>query len=128
MRERLTPCDPSAGLVKTMSNAPDNLRYTKEHEWLKIEGEEVLIGITDHAQDALTDIVYIELPEEGETYGEMEEFAMVESVKRASPIFAPLAGSITAVNVELDDAHRDNFCKTIHSMIFDEIISFFVTL
>ena len=87
-----------------MSNAPDNLRYTKEHEWLKIEGEEVLIGITDHAQDALTDIVYIELPEEGETYGEMEEFAMVESVKSASPIFAPLAGSITAVNVELDDA------------------------
>ena len=71
---------------------------------MKIEGEEVLIGITDHAQDALTDIVYIELPEEGETYGEMEEFAMVESVKSASPIFAPLAGSITAVNVELDDA------------------------
>ena len=87
-----------------MSNAPDNLRYTKEHEWLKIEGEEVVIGITDHAQDALTDIVYIELPEEGETYGEMEEFAMVESVKSASPIFAPLAGSITAVNAELDDA------------------------
>ncbi len=87
-----------------MSGAPDNLRYTKEHEWLKIEGEEVLIGITDHAQDALTDIVYIELPEEGETYSEMEEFAMVESVKSASPIFAPLAGSITAVNVELDDA------------------------
>lgn len=87
-----------------MSNAPENLRYTKEHEWLKIEGDEVLIGITDHAQDALTDIVYIELPEEGETYGEMEEFAMVESVKSASPIFAPLPGSITAVNVELDDA------------------------
>ncbi|MBK29976.1 MAG: glycine cleavage system protein H [Euryarchaeota archaeon] len=87
-----------------MSNAPDNLRYTKEHEWLKIEGEEVVIGITDHAQDALTDIVYIELPEEGETYGEMEEFAMVESVKSASPIFAPLAGSITAVNIELEDA------------------------
>lgn len=87
-----------------MSNAPENLRYTKEHEWLKIEGDEVLIGITDHAQDALTDIVYIELPEEGETYGEMEEFAMVESVKSASPIFAPLSGSISAVNVELDDA------------------------
>jgi glycine cleavage system H protein len=101
---KIDPLRPFGGFGEEMSNAPDNLRYTKEHEWLKIEGEEVLIGITDHAQDALTDIVYIELPEEGETYGEMEEFAMVESVKSASPIFAPLAGSITAVNVELDDA------------------------
>ena len=101
---KIDPLRPFGRFGEEMSNAPDNLRYTKEHEWLKIEGEEVLIGITDHAQDALTDIVYIELPEEGETYGEMEEFAMVESVKSASPIFAPLAGSITAVNVELDDA------------------------
>ncbi len=101
---KIDPLRPFGRFGEEMSNAPDNLRYTKEHEWLKIEGEEVVIGITDHAQDALTDIVYIELPEEGETYGEMEEFAMVESVKSASPIFAPLAGSITAVNAELDDA------------------------
>ena len=101
---KIDPLRPFGRFGGEMSNAPDNLRYTKEHEWLRIEGEEVVIGITDHAQDALTDIVYIELPEEGETYGEMEEFAMVESVKSASPIFAPLAGSITAVNIELEDA------------------------
>ena len=63
-----------------------------------------MIGITDHAQDALTDIVYIELPEVGETCEDIGEFAVVESVKSASPIFAPLAGEITAVNDELDDA------------------------
>jgi len=86
-----------------MSDVPDGLYYTKEHEWLKVEGEEVIIGITDHAQNALTDIVYIELPEVGETCDEMGEFAIVESVKSASPIFAPLGGEITAVNDALDD-------------------------
>ena len=86
-----------------MSDVPDGLYYTKEHEWLKVEGEEVIIGITDHAQNALTDIVYIELPEVGETCGDMGEFAIVESVKSASPIFAPLGGEITAVNDALDD-------------------------
>lgn len=86
-----------------MSEVPEGLFYTKEHEWLKIEGEEVVIGITDHAQNALTDIVYIELPEVGETCDDMGEFAIVESVKSASPIFAPLGGEITAVNDALDD-------------------------
>ena len=78
--------------------------YTKEHEWLRVEGDTVTIGITDHAQDALTDIVYIELPESGLAVDDMGEFAVVESVKSASPIFAPLAGEITAVNEELEDA------------------------
>ena len=86
-----------------MSEVPDGLYYTKEHEWLKVEGDEVTIGITDHAQNALTDIVYIELPEPGMIVGDMGEFAVVESVKSASPIFAPLAGEITAVNEELED-------------------------
>ena len=86
-----------------MSEVPEGLFYTKEHEWLNIEGEEVVIGITDHAQNALTDIVYIELPEVGETCDDMGEFAIVESVKSASPIFAPLGGEITAVNDALDD-------------------------
>ena len=86
-----------------MSEVPEGLFYTKEHEWLKIEGEDVVIGITDHAQNALTDIVYIELPEVGETCDDMGEFAIVESVKSASPIFAPLGGEITAVNDALDD-------------------------
>lgn len=86
-----------------MSEVPDGLYYTKEHEWLKVEGDEVTIGITDHAQNALTDIVYIELPETGMVVEDMGEFAVVESVKSASPIFAPLAGEITAVNEELED-------------------------
>ena len=86
-----------------MSEVPNGLYYTKEHEWLKVEGDEVTIGITDHAQNALTDIVYIELPEPGMVVENMGEFAVVESVKSASPIFAPLAGEITAVNEELED-------------------------
>jgi glycine cleavage system H protein len=87
-----------------MSEAPEELFYTKEHEWLRIEGDEVVVGITDHAQDTLTDIVYIELPEVGDVFSEMEEFALVESVKSASPIFAPMAGEILAVNEALEDA------------------------
>ena len=87
-----------------MSDIPEGQYYTKEHEWIRVEGDEVVIGITDHAQNALTDIVYIELPESGESCEEMAEFAIVESVKSASPIFAPLAGEITAVNEELEDA------------------------
>ena len=87
-----------------MSDIPEGQYYTKEHEWIRVEGDEVVIGITDHAQDALTDIVYIELPEVGEVCEDMGEFAVVESVKSASPIFAPLAGEITAVNEELEDA------------------------
>ena len=87
-----------------MSEIPADLYYTKEHEWIRMDGDIATIGITDHAQDALTDIVYIELPEEGDVIDDMGEFAIVESVKSASPIFAPLAGELTAVNVELEDA------------------------
>ena len=87
-----------------MSDVPEGLYYTNDHEWMRVEGDTVTIGITDHAQDMLTDIVYIELPEEGDTVGDMGEFAVVESVKSASPIFAPLAGTIVAVNMDLDDA------------------------
>jgi len=86
-----------------MSEVPEGMYYTKEHEWIRVEGDEIVIGITDHAQNALTDIVYIELPGDDEELEEMEEFAIVESVKSASPIYAPLAGQVTAVNDELDD-------------------------
>ena len=86
-----------------MSN-PTDLRYTASHEWVRVEADGTLtIGITDHAQEMLTDIVYIELPEEGDHVGDMGEFAVVESVKSASPIFAPLAGTITEVNLALED-------------------------
>ncbi len=87
-----------------MSDVPEGLYYTKEHEWLRVEGDTITIGITDHAQNALTDIVYIELPESGMIVEDMGEFAVVESVKSASPIFAPLAGEIIEVNDELEDA------------------------
>ena len=87
-----------------MSSVPEDLKYTKEHEWIRVDGEEIIVGITDYAQNALTDIVYIELPESGDSFGTDEEFSVVESVKSASPIFAPIAGEITEVNEELDDA------------------------
>ncbi len=87
-----------------MSDAPEELYYTEEHEWLRVEGDEVVVGITDYAQDALTDIVYVELPEEGMEVGDMEEFASVESVKSVSAIYSPLAGKICAINEALDDA------------------------
>ena len=86
-----------------MSQIPEELYYTKEHEWMRVEGDEIVIGITDHAQDALTDIVYIELPCDGDSFEDMGEFAIVESVKSASQIFAPLTGTITAVNDALED-------------------------
>ena len=87
-----------------MSDVPEGLYYTKEHEWMRVEGDTVTIGITDHAQEMLTDIVYIELPQEGDVVDDMGEFAVVESVKYASPIFAPLSGTITGVNMDLEDA------------------------
>ena len=87
-----------------MSEVPEGLRYTKEHEWVRVEEDEILIGITDHAQEALTDIVYVELPEKGTHCEEMSEFAIIESVKSASPIFAPLSGEIIAINEALEDA------------------------
>jgi glycine cleavage system H protein len=87
-----------------MSQVPEELYYTKEHEWIRVEGDSVVIGITDHAQDALTDIVYIELPEADQNFEDMGEFAIVESVKSASPIFAPLSGAIVEVNEALEDA------------------------
>ena len=88
---------------ENLSEIPTELFYTKEHEWIRMDGDIATIGITDHAQDALTDIVYIELPEGGEMLDDMGEFAIVESVKSASPIFAPLAGEITEVNMDLED-------------------------
>lgn len=86
-----------------MSEVPSDLYYTAEHEWIRVEGNDVVVGITDYAQDALTDIVYVELPDEDMQVAEMDEFASVESVKSVSAIFAPLAGTISAVNEELDD-------------------------
>jgi glycine cleavage system H protein len=80
---------------------PKEYRYTKEHEWVKPEGSRARVGITDHAQHELGDVVYVELPEIGKKVKQMEEVATVESVKAVSPIYAPISGKIIEVNHEL---------------------------
>ena len=88
-----------------MSNIPDDLKYTAEHEWIRMEDGVAIVGITDYAQDALTDIVWIEfLADEGDTVEDNGSFASVESVKSVSDIYAPLAGTIVALNHDLQDA------------------------
>lgn len=87
-----------------MSNIPDDLLYTKDDEWVRVEGDEATIGITDYAQDALSDIVYVELPDEGDTFSAGDTFGVVESVKAASDLFMPVSGEIIAVNQDLPDA------------------------
>jgi len=83
-------------------NVPQDLRYTASHEWVKSEADgTVTVGVTDHAQEALGDLVYIELPAVGRTVAAAEACAVVESVKAASDIYAPVAGEITAVNADL---------------------------
>ena len=88
-----------------MSNVPADLKYTKSHEWVRLETDgSVTVGITDHAQEALGDLVFIELPEVGKTLAAGQEAAVVESVKAAADVYAPIAGSITAVNEAVVDA------------------------
>jgi glycine cleavage system H protein len=83
---------------------PKDYRYTKEHEWLKVEGNTGTIGITDHAQDSLGDIVFVELPKVGTEVTAHKSFGSVESVKAVSELFAPVSGTVTAVNEELANA------------------------
>jgi len=87
-----------------MSEVPAELRYTPEHEWIRVEGDQAIIGVTDFAQDALTDVVWVELPEVGMSVGAMESCGSVESVKSVSEIYAPIAGDITEANESLEDA------------------------
>ena len=77
-----------------MAEFPTELRYLKSHEWVKQEGNVVVVGISDHAQDALGDVVYVELPEVGAEFQAGDEIAVVESVKAASDIYAPVAGTV----------------------------------
>lgn len=83
---------------------PKDLKYTKEHEWVKIEGDTVTVGITDYAQDSLGDVVYVELPQEGGSVTKDEPFGVVESVKAVSDLYSPVSGDVTEVN----DAIVDN--------------------
>ena len=81
---------------------PDNLSYSREHEWALSEGDEVTLGVTHYAQDELGDVVYVELPSVGDKIERMGEFGTVESVKAVSPLYAPISGEVIAVNEALD--------------------------
>ena len=81
---------------------PTNLFYTKEHEWIKIEGENAVIGITDFAQSALGDVVFVELPDAGESLTQNQSFGVVESIKSVSDLYAPLSGLVLAKNSEVE--------------------------
>lgn len=88
-----------------MSNIPADLKYVASHEWLKLEDDGIItVGITDHAQDLLGDVVFVELPEVGREVSADEEIAVVESVKAASDVYAPIAGEIVEINDELVDS------------------------
>jgi len=77
---------------------PENLKYTKEHEWAKVDGKQITVGITDHAQNALGDIVFVELPKIGRELKAGETFGVVESIKAVSDLYSPVAGKVLAVN------------------------------
>ncbi|WP_309709622.1 glycine cleavage system protein GcvH, partial [Armatimonas sp.] len=91
-----------------MSNVPSELKYSKSHEWVKLEGDIATIGITDHAQEELGDIVYVELPEVGRVLAYDDVFGNVESVKAVSELYSPLAGEVVAVNETLTDDPANN--------------------
>ena len=78
------------------------LKFSKEHEWVRVDGDEGTVGISDYAQEALGDVVFVELPEIGATVSNSDEVAVIESVKAASEIYSPVSGQITAVNLELE--------------------------
>ena len=83
---------------------PDDVHYSKDHEWARQEGETVVVGISDYAQDQLGDIVFVELPEKGGKLAQGEEFGSVESVKAVSELFAPVSGEVVEINTALEDS------------------------
>jgi glycine cleavage system H protein len=86
------------------SNIPADLKYTRTDEWIKLDGGEAIIGVTDYAQNALSDIVYVELPQVGDSFKAGDSFGTVESVKAASDMHMPVGGTVTAINTGLEDA------------------------
>ena len=86
-----------------MANVPEDLHYSKDHEWVRVDGDQAIIGITDYAQNSLGDVVYVELPKVGEEFGAHEPFGSVESVKAVSEVFTPIAGAIVTINEALAD-------------------------
>jgi glycine cleavage system H protein len=86
-----------------MANVPEDLHYSKDHEWVRVEGNIASIGITDYAQNSLGDVVYVELPKVGEDFAANESFGSVESVKAVSEVFSPISGTVAEVNESLND-------------------------
>ncbi len=86
-----------------MANIPEDLHYSKDHEWVRVEGDVAVIGITDYAQNSLGDVVYVELPKVGEEFAANESFGSVESVKAVSEVFSPVSGTVVEVNEALND-------------------------
>jgi glycine cleavage system H protein len=86
-----------------MANVPEDLHYSKDHEWIRVEGDVGTIGITDYAQNSLGDVVYVELPKVGDSFEAHEPFGTVESVKAVSELFTPVAGEVIEINESLQD-------------------------
>ena len=86
-----------------MANIPDDLHYSKDHEWVRVDGDVAVVGITDYAQDSLGDVVYVELPKAGDDFAANESFGSVESVKAVSEVFSPVSGEIVGTNEALGD-------------------------
>src|SRR5678816_586586 len=86
-----------------MANVPEDLHYSKDHEWVRVDGDQAIIGITDYAQNSLGDVVYVELPKPGESFAVNESFGSVESVKAVSEVFTPVAGAVVKTNESLAD-------------------------
>ncbi|MEK6289337.1 MAG: glycine cleavage system protein GcvH [Acidobacteriota bacterium] len=87
-----------------MSNTPEDLSYTKDHEWVRVKGSQAAVGITDHAQQQLGDVVYVELPKVGDKFEASEPFGTVESVKAVSEVYMPVSGTVAEVNESLNDS------------------------
>jgi glycine cleavage system H protein len=86
-----------------MANIPDDLHYSKDHEWVRVDGNVAIVGITDYAQDSLGDVVYVELPKVGDDFAANESFGSVESVKAVSEVFSPVSGEVSGTNETLAD-------------------------
>ncbi|MDE1198089.1 MAG: glycine cleavage system protein GcvH [Pseudomonas sp.] len=101
-----------------MSNIPAELRFAESHEWAKQEGDLIVVGISDHAQEALGDVVFVELPEIGKVFAAGDAAGVVESVKAASDIYSPVGGEVVAVNEALGDAPEELNNTPYESWIF----------
>jgi glycine cleavage system H protein len=103
------------GVIVMTDEVRDDLKYTKTHEWVKIKGDTVLVGITDHAQGELTDIVFVELPEKNKDLKKGDELCVVESVKSVSEIYSPVSGKVLTINNKLEDTP-----ETINQSPYDD--------